>query len=147
MNPVYSQRFTLTDMDVDCHGRLKLSTLLYYAQESAGQHCLQLGADYDTLMKQRLFWAVTRHRVQITRLPVRGETITVETWPMPTTRVAYPRSMAAYDSEGRELFRIISLWILMDIDSRTMVLPGKSGVTVEGALRGCELASPTSLLP
>jgi hypothetical protein len=28
-----------------------------------------------------------------------------------------------------------------------MVLPGKSGVTVEGILRGCELATPASLFP
>ena len=144
---IYSQKFTLTDMEVDCFGKLKLSTLLYYAQEVAGQHCIRLGADYDTLAAKRLFWAVIRHRVQITRLPLRGETITVETWPMPTTRVAYPRSMVAYDADGNELFRLISLWVLMDTESRAMVLPGKSGVAVEGTLRGNELASPASLLP
>lgn len=141
-SPVYSQTFTLTDMEVDCFGRLKLSTLLYYAQEIAGQHCLELGTDYDTLAGKRLFWAVTRHRVQITRLPVRGETITLQTWPMPTTRVAYPRSMVAFDSQGHALFRSISLWVLMDMDSRAMVLPGKSGIAVEGTLRGSELAVP-----
>ena len=144
---IYSQKFTLMDMEVDCFGKLKLSTLLYYAQEVAGQHCIRLGTDYETLAKKHLFWAVIRHRVQITRLPLRGETITVETWPMPTTRVAYPRSMVAYDAEGNELFRSISLWVLMDTESRAMVLPGKSGVAVEGTLRGNELASPASLLP
>ena len=147
MEPIYRQTFTLNDMYADCHGRLKLSALLYYAQEVAGQHSNLLGTDYDTLAKQRLFWAVTRHRVQITRLPVRGETVTLETWPMPTTRVAYPRSMVAFDSQGNELFRSISLWVLMDLDSRAMVLPGKSGVTVEGTLTGSELALPHSLMP
>lgn len=69
MEPIYRQSFTLNDMDVDCFGNLKLSTLLYYAQEVAGCHSRLLGADYDTLFSRRLFWAVTRHRVQITRLP------------------------------------------------------------------------------
>ena len=144
---IYSQKFTLTDLEVDCFGKLKLSTLLYYAQEVAGKHCVLLGADYDTLAEKNLFWAVIRHRVQITRLPVRGETITVETWPMPTTRVAYPRSMVAYDAEGNELFRSISLWVLMDTETRAMVLPGKSGIAVAGTLRGNELAAPNSLQP
>ncbi len=144
---IYSQKFTLTDLEVDCFGKLKLSTLLYYAQEVAGKHCVLLGADYDTLAAKNLFWAVIRHRVQITRLPVRGETITVETWPMPTTRVAYPRSMVAYDAEGNELFRSISLWVLMDTETRAMVLPGKSGIAVAGTLRGNELAAPNSLQP
>ena len=107
----------------------ELSSLLFYAQEVAGQHCQLLGTDYDSLAKLRMFWAVTRHRVQITRLPVRGETITVETWPMPTTRVAYPRSVIAYDAQGNECFRAISLWVLMDLDKRSMILPGKSGIT------------------
>ena len=143
----YTQKFTLSDMEVDCFGKLKLSALHYFAQEVAGKHCIQLGADYETLQQKNLFWAVTRHRVQITRLPVRGETITVETWPMPTTRVAYPRSMVAYDAEGNELFRSISLWVLINGESRAMVLPGKSGVDVTGTLKGTELASPRSLAP
>ena len=147
MEPIYSQKFTLTDMDVDCFGKMKLSTLLFCAQEVAGRHIALLGADYDHLLEKHLFWAVTRHRVQITRLPCLGETITVETWPMPTTRVAYPRSLVAYDADGNELFRSISLWVLMDTENRAMVLPGKSGVEVQGTLTGSELSVPHSLVP
>lgn len=147
MEPIYRQNFLIDDMVSDCFGRLKLSALLYFAQEVAGKHSDLLGADYDTLMLRHLFWAVTRHRIQITRLPMRGETITVETWPMPTTKVAYPRSTVAYDAQGHELFRSISLWVLMDLDQRTMVLPGKSGVIVTGSLTGSELAVPHSILP
>ncbi len=147
MEPIYRQAFTVDEMATDCFGRLKLSSLLYFAQEAAGKHSDLLGADYDSLALRRLFWAVTRHRVKITRLPVRGETVTVETWPMPTTKVAYPRSMVAYDAQGNELFRSISLWVLMDLDARTMVLPGKSGVTVNGSLTGSELAVPHSIIP
>ena len=51
----YSQTFTLSDREVDCFGKLKLSALLYFAQEVAGKHCIQLGADYDTLSKKKLF--------------------------------------------------------------------------------------------
>ena len=147
MEPIYRQKFYVSDACVDCFGRLKPSMLLFYAQEVAGQHCNELTLDWNTLAQKRLFWAVIRHRVQITRLPHTGETITVETWPMPTTRVAYPRAMAAYDDQGNELFRSISLWVLMDLDSRAMILPGKSGVAVSGILRGTELAVPSSILP
>ena len=146
MEPIYQQDFEITDVYVDCCGRLKPSMILYFAQEVAGHHCMELSVDYDTLAKRRLFWAVTRNRVQITRLPHRGETIHIETWPMPTTRVAYPRSMVAYDESGSEVFRSISLWVLMDLDTRNMILPGKSGISVVGTLRGGELASPNGLI-
>lgn len=147
MNPIFQQTFPISDIHLDCFRRVKPSVLLYFAQEIAGQHCLELALDWDTLAKQHLFWAVIRQRFQITRLPTAGETITVQTWPMPTTRVAYPRSTVAYDAQGRELFRAIGLWVLMNTDTRAMILPGKSGVIVPGTLRGAELAAPNSILP
>ena len=147
MEPIYQQDFEITDAYVDRYGRLKPSTILYIAQEVAGAHFSELAMDYEALAQRHMFWAVTRHKVQITRMPMRGETIHIETWPMPTTRVAYPRSMVAYDAQGNEVFRSISLWVLMDLDSRNMILPGKSGISVIGTLRGTELTAPTSLMP
>lgn len=147
MELIYRRDYTVEDNEVDCFGGLKPSMILFYAQDVAGQHCLQLGTDYDTMAAKRLFWAVIRHRVQVTRMPRRGERITVETWPMPTTRVAYPRATVAYDTAGRECFRIISLWVIMDLDTRAMILPGKSGVEVTGLTRGGELTAPGSLAP
>ena len=145
MEPIYSHEFLINDAYVDCFGRLKPSMLLFLCQEIAGQHCNILGADFDTLAQKNLIWAIIRQKVQITRLPRSGETIRVETWPMPTTKVCYPRSTVAYDAEGNELFRSIGMWVLMDASSRAMILPGKSGVTVQGMLTGTELATPGSL--
>ena len=145
MESIYQQEFNIESIHVDRYGRLKSSMILYFAQEVAGLHFARLSMDYESLAQKGMFWAVTRHKVQINRLPMQGETIRIETWPMPTTRVAYPRSMAAYDSEGNELFRCISLWVLMDLNNRSMILPGKSGIDVAGTLRGNELASPMGL--
>lgn len=145
MQPIYQQEFHINDAAVDCFGRLKPSMLLFYVQEVAGIHAASLGAGFDALALKNLFWAILRTHVQISRLPRSGETIRVETWPMPTSRVAYPRSVVAYDAQGDEVFRAISLWCLMDANTRSMVLPGKSGVLVNGTLRGNELAVPGSL--
>ena len=145
MEPIYSEEFKISDLYIDCFGRLLPSKILYMMQEVAGNHFAELAMDYDALAQRGLFWAITRNKVQITRLPMRGETIRLETWPMPTTRVAYPRSIVAYDEEGNEVFRSITLWVLMDANNRSMVLPGKSGIDVVGTLRGNELASPLGL--
>ena len=145
MEPLYTQNFEITDHYVDCFGRMTPASILLMIQEVAGKHCTALSVDYDTLAKRGLFWAVTRHRVQIERMPRLGERIRVETWPMPTTKVAYPRSVVAYDQAGNECFRAISLWVLMNLDTRSMILPGKSGISVVGSLRGLELPSPGSL--
>ena len=147
MEPIYRQSFTVTDNNVDRFGRLKTSQILYFVQEVAGRHFDLIAMDYDTLADKGMLWAIIRQKVQLTRLPLRGETITLETWPMPATRVAYPRSVIAYDGEGKEVFRSISIWVLMDVNTRAMILPGKSGIMVPGTIRGNELAAPGSLSP
>ncbi len=147
MNPIFQQKYEIAPIHADCFGRTKTSTLLHFAQEAAGEHCYQLSVDWDTLSKQHLFWAVIRTKMQIVRQPTVGEKITVETWPMPTTRSAFPRSTVGYDEKGNEVFRAISLWVLMDTEKRAMLLPGKSGIALNGTLRGTELAAPGSLHP
>lgn len=145
MKPVFEKNYTVRDCDVDRYGYLTPARILFFAQDTAGNHCNALSLDYDTLAGKGLFWAVIRHRVQVSRYPKTGENITVQTWPMPTTRSAYPRSTVAYDEKGNELFRAISLWVLMDLKTRAMILPGKSGIEVTGMLTGSELAAPSSM--
>lgn len=146
MEAIYQKEFEIDSLVTDRFGKLKPSAVLYYVQEVAGQHFDRMALN-PTPENKGLMWVIIRHRVQITRMPLKGETIRVETWPMPTTRVAYPRSVVAYDEKGGELFRSISLWVLMDRETRAMVLPGRSGIMVQGILRGNELPSPNSLSP
>lgn len=147
MEPIYRQKFDVTSNDVDCFGRLKPSSILNMMQEAAGRQCVALQVSSEALAERNLFWAVTRQHIQIERLPTFGQPVTIETWPGETSRVAYPRSTIGYDEEGNVLFRAISLWVLMDISTRKMVLPGKSGLDFSGTNRGIELAVPASLAP
>lgn len=147
MEPIYTQTISIEDGSVDRFGNEKLSHILYIAQEMGGRHSELLNVDYDSLSSRKMFWAVTRHGVQISRLPHLGETLRVETWPLPPTRAAFPRSVIAYDEAGEEVFRVMTLWVLMDLESRRMILPGKSGISVPGTVRGNELALPGGLIP
>ena len=147
MEHLHTVEFTVEAMHLDRFDRVKPSVYLYFAQEAAEDHCHLLGTDWNAMAEKGLFWAVIRQKIEILSQPKVGQTLRVQTWPMPTTRVAYPRATAAFDPEGNEVFRVISLWVLMDVKTRAMVLPGKSGVEVLGSLRGCEMASPASLNP
>lgn len=147
MEPIYVRNFTVEDAYVDRYGRMRPSQILYLAQDMGGRHSALMSLDYDTLAGRNLFWAVTRHRVQVSRMPMRGETLRLETWPLPTTRAAFPRSVVAYDAQGNEVFRCMTLWVLMDLNTRKMIVPGKSGIIVAGTLRGNELPAPNGLIP
>ena len=128
MESVFTQTYDIKDNMVDCQGYLKPSQILFIAQDMGGRHCKELTLSYDDMAARGLFWAVSRHRVQITRLPMSGETIRVETWAMPATAAAYPRSVVAYDEKGKECFRSITLWVIMTLDTRKMLSPSKSGM-------------------
>ena len=145
--PIFQKQFTLCGNDCDCFCRVKPSTILSMMQEAAGEQCAAWHMSWEEMAEKGLFWAITRQTVSITRLPRAYETVTIETWPMPATRVAYPRATVAYDGEGKELFRCIALWILMDLNTRAMVVPGKSGIDFPGCTQGGELPSPKSLPP
>ena len=131
----------------DSHGNARLSGLMYLCQEAAGGHCHELGLDWDSLQDKGLFWALIRTRLEICSLPRVGTKIKMMTWPMETTRSAFPRAAEGYDEKGNLLFRAVSLWVLMDVKKRTMVLPGKSGVALEGLMLGRELELPGSIGP
>ena len=139
MNSTYTREFQMGGED--------LSGLLHMVQEAAGEHSATLGTDRQALQEKNLFWAVIRHRAQILRMPEKGEAVHVTTWPMPTTRSAYPRATEGFDKDGNLLFRAVSLWVLMDTATRAMVLPKRSGVEVAGVTRGTELEFPGSLPP
>ena len=80
MESVFQKDYTVETIHLDRFGRAKPSVLLYFAQEAATGHCDLLNLDWDTLAKNRLFWAIVRNRIQITRMPVAGDVLTVETW-------------------------------------------------------------------
>ena len=145
MDMLHTIQFSVTDLHCDRFGRARPSSLLRFAQDAATAHCLLLGTDWDTMAAKGYFWAVIRQTLEISRLPKTGETVTVKTWPMPTSRVAYPRATEGFDAEGNSIFKVISLWVIMDIRTRAMVRPDKSGLDVQGTLLGGELPAPAGL--
>lgn len=147
MDLLFKQTVTVESCDTNHNGILKLSALLHYVQEISGAHSDRLGHTWDSLAGKNLFWAVLRHRAVIHRLPKAGQTVHLQTWPMPATRSAYPRAVQAFDEQGNILFETVSLWVLMNTQTRAMVLPGKSGIDVPGILRGNEITAPGSLSP
>ena len=147
MQLIYKESVTITAQMADHTGRLRPSAALRLTQAAAGHHCDQLGLDEGVMAEKGLFWAIIRNCFTVESMPAVGQTVTLETWPMPTTRTCFPRACVAYDAAGKELFACHSFWILMDRQTRAMVLPGKSGIDVPGLDRENTPPAPKSLSP
>lgn len=135
------------DALADEAGVLRPDAVLTLTQQISSAHCDALGCGWQLPTQHGAFWVVLRHRIAVQRLPALGERITLETWPLPTTRTCYPRCVQAYDACGAPLFRVHSLWGMLDSGTRAMLLPTKSGIVVPGVVRGTELPAPASLVP
>ena len=144
-NMIFTRKTLVDATHVDRWGRMRPASLLEVMQETAGDHAALLGVGREQLDPRGLFWAIVRQTIEIHRLPGIGETVLAETWPGPPSRTADPRYMVGRTPQGEELFRAVALWLLMDVNTRAMVLPSGSGIQVPGLLRGGELANPMGL--
>ena len=116
----------ITPADVDMADTVPLHFWFHWMQIIAEQHATYWRVGRNELMTRNLAWVLARLKIQLDK-PVRsGETVTMETFAGQTTRTAYPRFLLIKNENGSEIGRISSLWALMDFQSRTLALPGKT---------------------
>lgn len=123
MLKTYQEKLTLRTCNCDLMGTWRPSAILEVMQEVAGAHSTLLGLGRGTLLDQNMVWIVTRAEVVMDRYPIIGETITVETFPMPVRRWFFPRYYIFRDESGAEIGRAGTLWALLDINTRRMSRP------------------------
>ena len=115
--------FMITAAQTDLNARLRPGALLEMMQEMAGLHAERLGIGREKLLADNLVWVLTRLEVRMERWPRFGESISIETFPMPNRRWFFPRYFIFRDADGSEIGCAGSLWALLDIHERRMCKP------------------------
>lgn len=123
MQKTYSTTTRIRSDQVDMNSRMKPSALLEDMQEIAGAHAEVLGVGRSMLLDRNLVWVLTRIEVQMARYPLFGETVTIETFPMPNRRWFFPRYFIFRDENGTQIGCAGSLWVLLDVRERKMSRP------------------------
>lgn len=121
MGKTYTQTYRIGASQTDLTAHLRPGALLEIMQELAGEHAASLGAGRDELLAMNIAWVLTRLEVRMTRYPRFGETLTVETFPMPNRRVFFPRYFRFRDEQGHQIGCAGSMWVLMELSARRMV--------------------------
>ena len=101
-----------------------------FFQEVASNHVATLGAGYDVLMERGLFWALSRLKVEITRMPHWGETILFETWLCGAEGLFFRRDFIIYDVDGEAIVRGISGWLLVGVSNMRPQRPSTIGIVL-----------------
>ena len=125
MLKTYSQEFRIASYQTDLTALIKPSAILEIMQEMAGAHAELLDVGRTRLLPMNLAWVLTRVEVRMERYPVSGESIAVETFPMPNRRVFFPRYFIFRDSSGNQIGCAGSLWVVLDFTTRKMGNPAE----------------------
>ena len=120
MSSVYTETLELRACSCDMSGAWKPSAILETMQETAGVHSRIFGLSRDVMDAMNIAWVLSRLTVRFDRVPVVGETITVETYPTPNRHMFFPRTHIFRDDTGAQVGCANSLWVLMDLTERKL---------------------------
>ena len=139
---LYTEKIKLKSRDVNMFQKLRTSQLFEIMQETATAHSELLDTGIDVIRAKGLMWVVALQRVEISRMPLYREEITVETWPGRTTHSLYPRYHRFIDSGGESIISTSAIWTLVDMAERRLVSSAQSGIAFDFNRRGFEIALP-----
>jgi medium-chain acyl-[acyl-carrier-protein] hydrolase len=135
MISVWKENFKINSYHVDFQQKLKSSALMQFFQEAASNHAQHLTAGYNQLQLRGLFWALSRIKVEIERMPNWGESIEIETWPCGFEGLFFRRDFIIWGIDGEVLAKGVSGYLLVNTEtlrpqrlaSLGIVLPDNTG--------------------
>ncbi len=112
--------FKVHSYQVGADDQLTARALCNYLQEAAGTHARLLGVSMERLGLDGLAWVLRRLRVRQPDPVGRGTQIEVQTWPSRFDRIVAHRHFIVRDSDGAELVRAVSEWVMVDLTRRSV---------------------------
>lgn len=121
----YTKEYVVKSYEADCHGFLRLLSLMNLLQDMACENADFLGFGFAKCSEQNLAWVGSKYLIKIVRLPRINEHFTIETWPSGTKLWGGIRDFNIKDGTGNVIVAAISQWVLIDIESRRPVILNK----------------------
>ncbi len=117
----YSEQIIVQDSDVDWRGMMRPSALIRYAELFATRHSWAVGLTDDFYKEQQLVYLLAKQAFSFSRLPHRGEKLTIVTVPEQSRRAANKRLTFVEDEAGQEIALVDARWILVDTRENKIV--------------------------
>lgn len=109
--------------DCDCYKRAKLSSIMKFIAEVAGLDYSVKGYGHQYLWDRGMVFLLSRTNIQIDRLPLNNETITISTWEQGKKGSQFIRPFELFDEKGEKIISAVTTWLLVDPISRKILRP------------------------
>lgn len=118
----YRENHTLKTHECDVYGRWKPSAIMDAMQETATSQCNAAGLGREFTLGLGVVWILSRSRVELDAVPAYGQSVDIETFPMPARHLFFPRAHVFRAASGQIIGSANSWWLLMDIRTRRAVM-------------------------
>lgn len=112
----------------DRQGEARLSYLLAMAQQISMEHCDSAGVGGQFFCDRGMAFLLAKLRLEIPRVPLGGETLSLLTKPNLPIRAQYRRLTDFFDDSGALCCHMDSRWVLVDMASRRMLRRMPDGI-------------------
>ncbi len=143
---IYERKILIRSEQVDMTRRLRMSDLFRLLEEASIAHTELLGCTRDKTLDRGLLWVITRQLVEIDEMPAYDEEIIVRSWQGDMQHVFFPR-FYEIEREGRVMIRGQALWMLMEEESRTLVMPEDYDIFIPGRPDAGDMMLPAVVIP
>lgn len=120
MENIFENQYCVRASELDPGGKLLVTALLDYLQDTAGDHAGRLGVAVADLIPRNLTWVITRYRVQFLGTAGKGALVRVRTWPATREGFITCREFEVL-ADDTPLALATSSWSVVDIAARRPV--------------------------
>lgn len=121
----YKKEYVVKSYEADCHGFLRILTLMNILQDIACENADVLGFGFIDCHKHNLTWVGSNYLIKIERLPRIDEHFVIETWPAVGKLWGAIRDFCLKDADGNIIAVASSQWVLIDCERRRPVALSK----------------------
>ncbi|MDR0637865.1 MAG: hypothetical protein LBG27_03010 [Spirochaetaceae bacterium] len=114
----FSKKFRLRYFEMDKHGTASPTTILTLLEETAAEHCLDIGHGLYDLENKNRGWVLLSGAIDMMRYPKYQETITIQTWISKYTLVKGYRENIISDEYDNIIGKATGIWAFYDIEKR-----------------------------
>jgi len=115
MENYFDKKYELRYFEMDRQGTISPTTILTLLEETAAEHCYDIGHSLYSLEKQGIGWVLVSGAIDMRRYPRYKENIVIRTWLSKYTMVKGYRENIIFDDSGAVIGKAQGIWVFFDI--------------------------------
>lgn len=118
LNKRWIDKYKVKWFETDASGKLSITSICNFLQETAWNHANHLGLGYSAISKDNIAWVIISYQIELFKYPVWLDEIIVETWPSGVEKLYANREFFVKDINGNIMLKVSTKWLIIDMKSR-----------------------------